>query len=261
MKRLVSMNCKFLRKIILGILLIIVLIAIVGKFFLKKDSNEIPDNFVDVQEFIPSIQIDLVLATNYNFTGKIIDGYSENSKCYLTRQAAQSIKSVQDKLVPMGLSLKLYDCYRPKKALDDFERWLKTDDNSMKGIFFPDVEKKDMTMSRQSSGHNRGSSVSLTLVPLESKNIHIKNGFKRASCIANYEDRQVDDSLDMGTNYMCFSPKISLDNLNISPQARANRLLLSTLMESSGFTPTNKNWWYYTLKNEPYKNIYFDFNI
>jgi D-alanyl-D-alanine dipeptidase len=255
------MNYKLFVKIILGIVLITIFITIVGKFFLKKDSDTIPDNFVNVQEFIPSIQIDLVLATNYNFIGKIIDGYSENSKCYLTRQAAQSIKAVQDKLVPMGLSLKLYDCYRPKKALDDFEKWLKTDDNSMKDIFFTDVEKKNMIMSPQSSGHNRGSSVSLTLVPLESKDIHIKNGFKRASCIDNYEDRQVDDSLDMGTNYMCFSPKISLDNLNIPPQARANRLLLNTLMESAGFTSTNKNWWYYTLRNEPYKNIYFDFNI
>ena len=255
------MNYKFFGKIIFGTVFIVILAMLIGKFFLKSDSNKIPDNFVDVKDFIPSIQIDLVLASNYNFTGKIIDGYSKNSKCYLTRQAAQSIKAVQEKLVPMGLSLKLYDCYRPKKALDDFEKWLKSDDQSMKDVFFPDVEKKNMIMNPISSGHNRGSSVSLTLVPLESNNFHISNDFKRVSCIANYEDRQIDDSLDMGTNYMCFSPKIRLDNLNIPPQARANRLLLSTLMESAGFTSTNKNWWFYTLKSEPYKNIYFDFNI
>jgi D-alanyl-D-alanine dipeptidase len=42
---------------------------------------------------------------------------------------------------------------------------------------------------------------------------------------------------------------------------RINRLLLKTLMEKHGFQYYEKEWWHFTLKNEPFPDTYFDFKV
>ena len=206
--------------------------------------------------------MDIRYATKFNFVGTKIDGYN-NETCYLTKQAAKGIKKVQDKLVPMGLSLKLYDCYRPQKAVDNFVSWAKDIDNvAMKKTFYPNVSKNNLFADgyiAYKSGHSRGSTVDLTIVPLDS-NIP-KHKCQQISCTASYMDRDPDNSLDFGTGFDCFSPMSHPDYMGISPQEKANRLLLQILMIDANFKPLDTEWWHFTLKNEPFADTYFDFDV
>jgi D-alanyl-D-alanine dipeptidase len=47
----------------------------------------------------------------------------------------------------------------------------------------------------------------------------------------------------------------------ISGDEADNRRLLRSVMENSGFMPYDREWWHYTLKNEPYPDTYFDFPV
>ena len=238
------------------------IITLVIMMLVLADANAIPKDFVNIKVVSPSVQLDIRYATKFNFVGAKIDGYN-NKTCYLTKQAAYGIKSVQDKLVPMGLSLKLYDCYRPQKAVDNFVSWAKNLDNTtMKTTYYADVAKDKLFEDGYidaKSGHSRGSSVDLTIVPLNSD--IPKHMSKQVQCTAAYVDRDPDNSLDFGTGFDCFSPMSHPDYMGISPQEKANRLLLQTLMIGANFKPLDTEWWHFTLKNEPFKNTYFDFDV
>jgi D-alanyl-D-alanine dipeptidase len=70
-----------------------------------------------------------------------------------------------------------------------------------------------------------------------------------------------DNSIDMGTGFDCFHELSNTPNKNVGIQQRINRLLLKTLMEKQGFRNFEKEWWHYTLNNEPYPDTYFNFTI
>ena len=81
-----------------------------------------PADFVDIKSVAMSIQVDIRYSGYHNFIGHPVPGYEAN-KCLLTRRAADAIAGVQRELVSYGLSLRLYDCYRPQRAVDYFVRW------------------------------------------------------------------------------------------------------------------------------------------
>src|SRR5262245_66694977 len=110
----------------LSILFLLALIIVLSACAWKKEIRAIGNNdgFVDVKEFIPSVQLDIRYYTTNNFVGSRIDGY-DASKCFLTREAAVALKNVQEELVRNGQSLKIFDCYRPQRAVDHFARWAK----------------------------------------------------------------------------------------------------------------------------------------
>ncbi|WP_440617891.1 M15 family metallopeptidase [Cysteiniphilum sp. 6C5] len=223
-----------------------------------------PKDFVNIKEIVPSIQVNMRYFSDNNFVGKVIKGY-QAPLCLLTKEAALGIKKVQNKLLPMGLSLKVYDCYRPQMAVDNFADWAKSiNDNKMKAQHYPDVDKKDLFLQGYidyRSGHSRGSTVDLTIVPLNSENPKYIKKAKLISCTAPKESRAPDNSLDFGTGFDCFSPVSHPNYQNLSPQIKANRLLLQTLMMDAGFKPLNTEWWHFTLLDEPYPNTYFNFPI
>lgn len=68
------------------------------------------------------------------------------------------------------LSLKVFDCYRPTMAVDEFFTWsLLPQQQEMKAEFYPNVDKKDffkLGYVAEKSGHSRGSTVDLAIVPL-----------------------------------------------------------------------------------------------
>lgn len=110
--------------------------------------------------------------SSHNFIGRPIKGYNA-PVCLLTRPAANAVKQVADRLRPFGLTLKIYDCYRPQSAVNDFIAWAKDpSQNQMKNEFYPQVEKKRLFEEgylAARSGHSRGSTLDLTIVPLDSK--------------------------------------------------------------------------------------------
>lgn len=81
-----------------------------------------PADFLDIKKFIPEVQTDIRYFSEHNFVGRRIEGY-QMPVCLLTEAAAVALKSVVKQLLPMGLTLKIYDCYRPQTAVNDFARW------------------------------------------------------------------------------------------------------------------------------------------
>jgi len=227
--------------------------------------HALPDGFVYLRDTAPDIAHDIRYFNYHNFVGRPVDGY-EKAECILTAQAAQALKKVQAELVPMGLGLKVYDCYRPQKAVDHFSRWAGDfQDTKTKGEFYPD-EPKETLFKRgyiaHKSGHSRGGTVDLTIIPLGStpKEIFIPYENLRR-CDAPYEKRFGDNSVDMGTGFDCFSGLSATENPSITGTAMQNRLLLKRVMEKHGFYNYEKEWWHYTLKNEPFGKTYFSFPV
>lgn len=230
----------------------------------KPPSNP-KEAFVSISDVDPSIVVETRYFGNHNFIGSRIRGYKE-PKCLLTREAAQALVEVQNELKEMSLSLKVYDCYRPRRAVDHFVKWAKNlSDTKMKNEFYPRVDKanlfKDGYIAEKSS-HSRGSTLDLTIIsfPAPSQETY-REGEELKDCSLPADQRWQDKSIDMGTGYDCFDPLSHTANQTIEPQQRANRLLLKTLMEKHGFKNLPEEWWHYTLKQEPFSDTSFNFEV
>jgi len=224
-----------------------------------------PTDMLDLRESAPDILQDMRYFGSNNFIGRPIAGY-EAAKCLLTRRAVEALVAVQQQLRPFAYSLKVYDCYRPQSAVDDFVRWAADlDDQRMKPRFYPRVDKQQLIPDGYiavKSGHSRGSSVDLTIVPLPAvEQPAYDPGAALRSCEAFQTKRYLDNGLDMGTGYDCFSPLSHSDNLDIGPRSHSNRQLLKTLMEQQGFVNLAAEWWHFSLKEEPYPQTRFNFPI
>lgn len=203
-------------------------------------SND-PYDFVNVSEVIPDVILEIRYYSTYNFVGERIDGYEE-PLALLTREAADALREVSEELAEKGYRLKIYDAYRPQKAVTHFVRWaLDVNDERMKEYFYPDVDKSSLFSKgyvSKHSGHSRGSTVDLTL-------FDVKTG----------------KEVDMGGTFDFFG-EISHGNYSgITEEQRQNRLLLKNAMTSHGFKTISQEWWHFTLKNEPYPDTYFTFPV
>lgn len=223
-----------------------------------------PVDFVNAQQVIPQLQIDMRYASAHNFVGRRIKGY-EQPVCLLTQQAAYALKTVETQLLARGLTLKAYDCYRPQMAVNDFVEWVGELNNvTMRAQFYPSVNKADLFKKgyiASPSGHSRGSTLDLTIAPLNSHIPVYNPRAKQVSCAAPQQKRSPDNSLDFGTSYDCFSPMSHPSYPTISAEARTNRALLRTLMKHAGFKPIATEWWHFTLIHEPYPYTYFNFPV
>ena len=168
-----------------------------------------PSQFVALDQVDATIVQDMRYTTKYNFVGRRIDGYRE-PVCILTRPAARALHRAQQRLKPKGYGLKVYDCYRPTRAVAHFDRWARdTDDQRMKREFYPRVDKARAFVDgyiAHRSGHSRGSTVDITLVKLPAQPQPRWDGRFR-SCIAPYRRRFADTSVNMGTSYDCMDPR------------------------------------------------------
>src|SRR5262245_37972710 len=99
------------------------------------------NDFVDATAIVPGLVVEMRYAGEHNFVGRPIAGY-EAPICLLTRQAAMALAAVQEELRASGHGLKVYDCYRPTTAVNDFAAWARDlDDQRMKAEFYPNVDK------------------------------------------------------------------------------------------------------------------------
>ena len=230
-----------------------------------EDTGKIPESFIDIQKVIPDVAMDVRYYGSHNFVGDRIDGYLA-PKCYLTKEAAQALAQVQKELVSFSMSLKMYDCYRPQRAVNHFVRWA-TEITNVKTMkeFYPTVDKRNLFKDGyidSKSGHSRGSTVDLTIVPWPPpKQADYVPGQQLFECYLPVSQRFGDNTIDMGTGFDCFNELSNTANVNIGLMQKTNRLLLKSLMEKYGFKNYDKEWWHYTLKNEPFPDTYFDFVI
>ena len=227
-------------------------------------TNPVPDDFVSVTEMDPTIQLDIRYYTANNFTGRQIKGYN-SAKCILSIEAAKALTTAQKQANKFGYSIKVYDCYRPQRAVTDFVEWARdTGDTKMQHRFYPAVPKNELFRQgyiAEKSGHSRGSTMDLTLAPLNTRQPEIMPDNIRYDCRLQKSERYPDNSIDMGTGYDCFDELAHTDNPLINGTARKNRRLLRQIMESAGFVNYDKEWWHYTLENEPFPDTYFDFPV
>ncbi|MFG6687681.1 M15 family metallopeptidase [Mariniflexile sp. HNIBRBA6329] len=210
-------------------------------FFCFGMFAQLPEGFVYVKTIIPDLEVELKYHTENNFVGKRVDGYQSN-KLILTKESALALKKVQKTLLDKNLCLKVYDGYRPQRAVNHFMAWAQDlNDTINKAYYYPDVDKlnlfaEDYIATR--SGHSKGSTVDVTII-----------------------DGNTGEALDMGSTYDFFGKASWTDYNNITDTQKVNRKLLLEVMTKHGFVNFYKEWWHYTLKNEPFPNTYFDFPV
>jgi len=213
----------------------------VASLSVNAAAQDRPAAFVDAAAVVPGLIVDARYAGSHNFVGRPIEGY-QAARCFLTKHAAEALAQVAHDLAARGLVLKVFDCYRPARAVANFVRWARNlNDTAGKREFYPEVDKRmlfrDGYISSR-SGHSRGSTVDLALV-------------RRA------DGRE----LDMGSPFDFFSPKSWPSDRSVSDEAQQNRALLAAAMRRGGFRPYDKEWWHFTLNNEPFPDTYFDFPV
>ena len=197
--------------------------------------------FVVLADFVPSIIQEIRYHSTYNFIGDRIDGYEEPC-AIITKEAARALKSVSNEVMVQGYRLKVFDAYRPVCAVKHFVLWgIEDEDIRMKHYFYPDLEKQELFskgyIAKQSS-HSRGSTVDLTLF-----------------------DMKTGKEIDMGGPFDYFSELSHPDFKGITEEQYNNRMILRNVTLRNGFDPIDCEWWHFTLRDEPYPDVYFEFPV
>lgn len=200
-----------------------------------------PSLLVNAQVRTPSLLTDIRYAGSNNFIGRPVAGY-EAPLCLLSEAASVALSRAQEQAQSRGLSLLMYDCYRPQRAVDDFVDWVSgTAPEPTKPAYYPSLKRSsliELGYIASQSGHSRASTVDLTLV-----------------------DSATGQPLDMGTPWDFFDPMSHTESDEIEMGARHNRFLLREIMTASEFRPYYAEWWHFTLVDEPYPETYFDIVI
>lgn len=233
-------------------------------FGINMLANALPIGFVYLDEIDPTIIQDLRYFRDENFVGRNIVGYKAKS-AILTKEAALALSKVQISVNKNGYSLVIYDAYRPQKASDDFVKWSKkVDDNKMKTSYYPFIDKKDffkLNYAGERSSHSRGSTVDLTIIEINKKIYSEPKVIKRQLLDGRSVLYLDDNTVDMYTSFDLMD-QASNWNQNLIPVINMQRrLYLKDKMLKAGFKPFATEWWHYTLKDEPFKDQYFDFDI
>jgi len=217
--------------------------------------------FVRLSEVAPGIAQDIRYAGSYNFTGARVPGY-EAPECLLTSEAAEALLRAERALHPAGLRLVVYDCYRPAGAVRHFVAWAGAGrPPAHSPAFFPDVARRDLIRQGYIAGrssHSRGSTVDVGLLALGEEPPRMRAN--DAPCDAPHGQRPIESSIDMGTNFDCFSAR-SAQEAAPSPDAARNRRALSAAMIRAGFRPYALEWWHFTLRGEPFPGTQFEFPV
>ena len=224
---------------LLHIFILLLLALTAGCFYLA--SSTVPDGFVYLAESVPDAILEIRYYSTYNFVGDRVDGY-EKPVAMLTTEAAKALKEASDDAKKRGYRLKIYDAYRPQRAVSHFMRWARdAGDTRMKYAFYPNLDKSVLFAQgyiAEKSGHSRGSTIDLTLF-----------------------DMKTGKEVDMGGTFDWFGEESHPDFKGITERQFANRMLLREIMISHGFKPLAEEWWHFTLENEPHKDTYFNFPV
>ena len=197
----------------------------------NKLSTVVPDDFVDIKKVIPEVIIDARYYSGENFVGRRIDGYLAN-KCYLRKETAFALKEAYLEIASENMTFKIFDCYRPQRAVDEFILWTKDiEDQSTKRLYYPNIEKSELLgpYIAAKSGHSRGNTIDLT--------------------IASKQGDQFLD-MDMCSSYDLFDPISHTFNDLINPKQQSNRVHLKNVLEKYGFEYYELEWWHFSYKTD-----------
>ena len=214
-------------------------------------------NLVLITDIVPDVILEIRYFSTYNFVGERIDGYLAPT-AMLTREAAAALKAVSDDMKAQGYRLKIFDAYRPQRAVDHFMRWAQDlDATQMKQYFYPELNKDVLIPDyiARKSGHTRGSTIDLTLFDMKTE--------KEVDMGCTFDWFGVESHPDF-----CGNPDTGVYTGGKSPAGRSitaeqfrNRMILRQAMLRHGFKPLDTEWWHFTLKNEPFPSTYFTFPL
>lgn len=221
-------------------ILVALLVSVLSSTLALADSvSEDKSDFVLISSAIDDAAFDIRYYSPNNFTGNKIDGYKA-PRAYITKEALAALVKAAEDLRAQGYRLLIWDAYRPQKAVDNFVRWINDPEDMGDKSFYPDLQKSDLLAGQyimEKSGHTRGSTVDLTIIKKD-------GGF-----------------VDMGGTFDLFSEISHPDYQNLSDEQKNNRKILRDAMLNAGFNPLDSEWWHFTLKDEPYKDTYFNFDV
>jgi D-alanyl-D-alanine dipeptidase len=226
-----------------------------------RGEDALPPGFVRLRDIAPAIRQDIRYATPFNFTGQVVPGY-ERAECILWEPAAKALARAQARLSAEGFALKVYDCYRPSRAVRAFVAWSRSPGGgAMKSVFYPAHDKSELfalgyIASR--SRHSRGIAVDVGLVRAGEDGVAAPHQGGR--CDGPFERRSEESSLDFGTAYDCFSERSATASPNIAATARTNRDGLRHALEAEGFRNYAREWWHYEFRNSAPAGAY-DFPV
>ena len=196
-------------------------------------------DFAEIGSVIDDAAYDIRYYSANNFTGNKIQGYKA-PRAYMTKKALAALAQAAQDLRNQGYRLLIWDSYRPQKAVDNFVAWINNPEDIGDKSFYPDLQKSDLLAGMyimEKSGHTRGSTVDLTIIKKD-------GGF-----------------VDMGGTFDLFSEISHPDYQNLTDEQKNNRKILRDAMIKAGFNPLDSEWWHFTLKDEPYQDTYFDFDV
>jgi D-alanyl-D-alanine dipeptidase len=205
---------------------------------LMDEAAALPKGFVYLAEMAPAIRQDIRYAGRENFTGGTVPGYRA-AECVLAREAALALKRVQAVLAAQRLGLKVFDCYRPVKAVRHFMRWAESG-NGFDPSYHPRVDRKRLVAEgyiARRSQHSSGYTVDLTLTDADGA------------------------ELDMGTRFDFFDPLAHTENSDLPAPAAARRRALVSAMAKGGFVNYSREWWHFSLDARPRATPSHDFDI
>jgi len=223
----------------------LILLVLFITFVFSCNKSNIPAGFSKIESIKPPILLDIRYSGSDNFLGRTVKGYENPENILLTNETIDALTKIQKTLSKKDLGLKLFDGYRPQKSVNNFVEWAKDlNDTLTKSKYYPN-EKKDSLFLKgyisEKSGHSRGSTVDITLIFTDS---------------INYGKE-----LDMGSGWDFFGNKSWIDYDSITDLQKNNRKYLQKIMNQNGFESYSKEWWHFTLIDEPYPNTYFNFTF
>jgi D-alanyl-D-alanine dipeptidase len=238
---------------------------LVALFLIMSTAETLPTGFVYLHDIIPDIQVSLRYASEENFLGSIVDGYLANVSI-VTEPAGLALKQAQELAKAKGYELVIYDSYRPQKGVDHFVRWSE-DPNDLqrkKDLYYPRTNKEeafDLGYIARKSGHTRGSTIDLTIIPIGKRVLNPLTPKKR---ILNDNSMILfldDGTVDMGSSFDLMDEASYTNSTLINEDHQQMRMMFKDIMEQAGFINYQKEWWHYTLQNEPFPETYFDFDV
>jgi D-alanyl-D-alanine dipeptidase len=247
------------RKMLAGLVLILMALPVPA-----LAGTALPRGFVYLRDTDPTIVQDIRYAGSHNFAGRPIEGYRA-AECILSDRAAIALKTVQGMLAERKLSLIVWDCYRPRRAVDDFLRWSRDPTHAeMKAEFYPRTDKQKLFALgylATRSAHSRGSTVDLGIVPSTFSWPAPNPTPALKACTLPKGERFEDGTIDLGTGYDCLDVLGNTSNASVGEVARRHRQLLKSTMAKAGFRPYAREWWHFELVDQPFGREGFDFEV
>ena len=246
-----------MKRTIIQTIAIAVMAAILSSC-VSTTSNTAPSGFVHLAEAVPDAILEIRYYSTYNFVGDRIDGY-EQPTALLTVEAAKALRAVSEDVKKQGYRLKIFDAYRPQKAVTHFMNWAKDmDDIRMKAYFYPNLDKSVLFTQgyiAEKSGHSRGSTVDLTLFDMATeKEVDMGGTF---DWFGQESHPDWCGNPETGEYTGEFADDMPPKGGKINAVQFRNRMILRKAMMRHGFKPLVEEWWHFTLANEPYPDTYF----